>query len=452
MKINIKNCKNPSCIYCQKKYDFDLPEHLLEEFFKGDVVIFAGSGISTESNYVLPITFYEVIANELGYKNCTKPFSELMEEYCSQPNGKRELLFQIKSRFDNIKSFPELYNIATKFHKELATLPQAKTIITTNWDTYFEDECGAVSFMYPEDFAFWDTDERKVLKIHGSINNFGSIIASKSDYDKCLEDLHKNVIGSVLKTILATKTVVFIGYSFSDEDFQQIYSFVCEEMNGFSRQAYIVTLDKDNLDKFKNYNLIPIVTDGTYFISIIKGYSVHNHRSLPDDLYDFASILCKKLWYAHNKLCEGYNVVQNPEIIYCGYYQDGAIHAFERISALRNKGKYSCECEFLNTIDVYKKLRKDYLRNKRYGDVAYIDGYVNAHKLLFVLLKLPEKKPKMPLFYAYGYEGEIFTFKDYKKIFKRIPKLNKSAYRNAERIVKKHDKGGEFVLHHPAYL
>jgi NAD-dependent SIR2 family protein deacetylase len=206
-------CRNPSCIWCQNNIDFDLPEQLVDDFMKGEVVIFAGSGISTESKNILPETLYESIAYDLGYKKCHKPFSELMDEYCLKPNGRINLLSEIKARFDNIKSFPELYRDATRFHRELATIPQLKTIITTNWDTYFEDECGALPFINPEDFTFWNTGERKVFKIHGSINNFGSIIATKKDYAKCLKNLHKGIAGSILKSVLATKTIVFIGYS-----------------------------------------------------------------------------------------------------------------------------------------------------------------------------------------------------------------------------------------------
>ncbi|MFA5251017.1 MAG: SIR2 family protein [Phycisphaerae bacterium] len=447
-----KNCKEPSCLYCQNNVDFDMPEQLLEDFLIGEVALFVGSGISTESRLVLPLTLYEEVAAELGYKKCDKPFSELMERYCSQSNGKIKLLSKIKYRFDNIKSFPELYRVATKFHHEIATLPQVKTIITTNWDTYFEDECGAIPFIYPEDFAFWDTNERKVLKIHGSFNNFGSIVATKSDYKECLKNLRKGIMGSVLKSILATKTIVYIGYSFGDEDFQQIYSFVSKEMKGLSRQSYIVTLDKKNLGRFFKYGLTPIETDGTYFISIIKQHSVHKNITLPDIIYDCAYYMRKIMSCAHEQLHKKYNCVKNPEIMYCAYYQDGAMHAYDRIMALRNTGRYSCTCEFIKTSEVYKKLLKDYRHNKRYEDVAYIKGYLYAHMILLLSIKCPDKKLKLPLFYAYGYEGDIFNLKEYNKIFSKIPKFHKGAYVLAKKIIKKCNRGGKFVMHHPAYL
>ena len=66
---------------------------------------------------------------------------------------------------------------------------QIKTIITTNWDTYFEDCCAAVPLTIPEDISLLDETSRHVLKIHGSINNLSSIVATKSDYESCYERL-----------------------------------------------------------------------------------------------------------------------------------------------------------------------------------------------------------------------------------------------------------------------
>jgi len=439
-------------MYCQNKIDFDLPDHLLNDLLLGNVAIFAGSGISTETKNVLPDTLYDSIAIDLGYKKRPyKPFPEIMAEYCSQPNGRIKLLSEIKKRFDNIRSFPDLYSNATKFHRELATLPQIKTIITTNWDTYFEDECGAVPFINSEDFAFWDTDSRKVLKIHGSINKLGSLVATTADYKKSLKELHKGLLGSFLKSILATKTIIYIGYSFSDEDFKQIHSFINNEMKSLTRQAYIVTLDKAKSDKFRQLNLIPIITDGTYFISVIKGHSVHKHKSLPDVLYDFAYYMYGMAIQANNKLYKEYDAAKNPGIIYCGYYQDGLAHAYERIMALRNTGRYSCSCEFINTVELYKKYIKEFRSKNRYLDVAYLEGYLYAHMQLLLLVELPDNRLPIPLFYAYGY-GQVLNFKEYKKLIKKLPAFHKGAYSLVQRIVKRLNKDEKIVFHHPAHL
>jgi hypothetical protein len=98
-----------------------------------------------------------------------------MSQLCNQSNGRAKLLRKIKDRFDYIRSFPELYRIATRFHRELSTLFLVDTIVTTNWDSFFEDECGALPFVTADDYAFWEQSVRKVFKIHGSANSLGSI-------------------------------------------------------------------------------------------------------------------------------------------------------------------------------------------------------------------------------------------------------------------------------------
>ena len=35
-------------------------------------------------------------------------------------------------------------------------MSQIENIITTNWDDFFERECGATPYVSPEDFALWE--------------------------------------------------------------------------------------------------------------------------------------------------------------------------------------------------------------------------------------------------------------------------------------------------------
>ncbi len=106
-----------------------------------------------------------------------------------------------------------------------------------------------------------------MLKIHGSINNLSSIIATKDDYKRCFYELQNGIIGATLKNIIATKTVVFIGFSFGDEDFNQIINFLRNEMGEIYPHIYIVTLD-ENLSGRLNYkNCTCILTSGTFFSS-----------------------------------------------------------------------------------------------------------------------------------------------------------------------------------------
>jgi len=159
--------------------------------------LFVGSGVSTESKTAFPDTFYSSICQELNInpkKNI--PFSTIMSLYCKKTGGKHQLLNKIKERLDYFKAWSELYMRATDFHSELALLPCIDKIVTTNWDDFLEVETKATPFVYDNDMIFWDSPGKKVLKMHGSINSLGSIVATEEDYKKWLMEKAKDLVKS----------------------------------------------------------------------------------------------------------------------------------------------------------------------------------------------------------------------------------------------------------------
>ena len=229
------------CEICRLKKPFSMPEQLTDQYIEGNLVIFAGAGISTESDEVLKETLYERLSWKYDNKDYHLDFPQLMQSIESLPDGRLKLLSEIQERFEYIRSFPELYRAATRFHRALATLWKIDTIITTNWDDFFERECNAIPFVSGEDMAFWDAAERRVLKIHASYQSYGSIIATSGDYKRARKGLTKGVLGAQLKVHLATKSVVFVGYSLRDHDFLDLYRIVSKELGSLKRQAYVVT-------------------------------------------------------------------------------------------------------------------------------------------------------------------------------------------------------------------
>lgn len=317
------------CAICKNNKPFDLPKDIVEAVINGDLVLFCGAGISTEGKTVLPFSFYTSIKDELGITDDSISFSSLMQQYCDIPNGRRKLLKKIRDRFKYIHSFPELERQATAFHRELAEIYSIRTIITTNWDTYFEDFCGAVPITIPEDFAFWDDKFRCVLKIHGSIQNLSSIIATADDYNKCFKQLQNGIIGATLKSILATKTVVFIGFSFGDEDFNQIINYIRDEMGNIYPHVYIVTLDETLRERLNYKNSTFIVTSGTFFLHEMKLELIEKGVIKNCSIYSLIENVLGELEELHEKVSR-INLIEYPCAIYTLSYQDGIIHAFER--------------------------------------------------------------------------------------------------------------------------
>lgn len=438
------------CLFCRDFHEFELPASLIGELLSSNVVIFAGAGISTENRNVFPYTFYEDIRRELKVPETEIiSFSDLMSRYCAQPNGRANLLRKIRERLEYIRSFPELYRSATRFHSELSTIFFIQSIVTTNWDDYFERECGAIPFVTPKDFTFWSIPGRKVFKIHGSISNFGSIVVTTEDYNNCYERLEKGVLGSNLKMMLATKTILYVGYSFHDDDFIRIHSILRKEMGQLMPHGFIVTLDREGEERYRELGLTPIFTDATNFISVVKQHVVQDRRMLPDEIFDEVSYELTAVLEAHQHLWDEFDITEAPDIIYAATYQDGLIHAFERVLSLQNSGYYSHSCNITRTMRGYDELRKAKVKARKYWDVAYIDGYMNG---LVYLLADQDTREALPLYYIYGANEQPRTHDEFAELRKRAFDFHKSAYRYAIRLAQKQGYHKGMVVHHTPFL
>jgi hypothetical protein len=443
--------QNCDCERCRNHFEFSVPEDLLADFLEGKVTIFAGAGISTESRAVLKQTFYDSVAHELKLRRPSFTFPELMEKYCDQPNGRFKLLKKIKDRFDHIDSFPELNRSATEFHRELGTFFQIRNIVTTNWDTSFEEHCKATPFITDLDLAFWEAADRRVLKIHGSIANFGSIVLTTNDYKACQERLKVGVLGAMLKTILATQTILFVGYSLSDFDFMAIYEFVKAQMDSLHKQSYVVTPATAEIERFKEAGLIPIITDGWYFLSELKKQAVTKGLMLDDEIYDAAAALLELVREEHHSVHNAIKALDHPELIYAASYQDGMIHALERAVEMRGTGHYSQQGRILGWITAYSEWQREKLQHGVYEDVAYIEGYVNGLTYLLTDRK-QRRKLRVPLYYMFGVKLEVVKLTDFIANLKRNPAAHKASLKRARFWLRKASDPASIEFHHPPWL
>ena len=448
MNIKRGSC---DCVLCKNNHEFSIGDELMGELLTGKVTVFAGAGISTETRNVLKATFYESVAADIGKNEPYPAFPELMEEYCRQPNGRLKLLSRIKERFDQVNSFPELTRSATRFHRELGTFFPIRNIVTTNWDTYFEDYCKATPFVTDPDLAFWEAADRRVLKIHGSVTNYGSIVATTQDYQQCQNRLTSGLIGATLKTILATQTVVFIGYSLSDSDFSAIYDFVKTQMNALHKQAYVITPFIEECEKFRSAGFLPIQTDGSYFISHVKAHAVAQGQLLDDGIFDSALGLLNSVYEEHGLLHNIVKASDFPEVIYAASYQDGLMHALERAIEMKGSGKYSHRCNVAGVANAYLKLQKEKLKRGAYEDVAYIEGYVNG--LTYLLMAKDERDSvRVPMYFMFGLKDEISDVAEFVERLRANPVIHKAAHKRAQAYLSRLSDPCSVEFHHPPWL
>jgi NAD-dependent SIR2 family protein deacetylase len=445
---NPENCRVPECERCKLDIPFELPSEIVSAYTAGNLVIFAGAGVGTESIGVYPGSFYKWIRDELKLpKEERISFSNLMSLYCSHPRSRKDLLLSIKKRIDYVRTFPELYNLATEFHQELSTIPHLDEIVTTNWDDFFERECDATPVVTGQDFAvFQDIPGRKVFKLHGSIYSYGSIVATKEDYQKCYRRLSTGIIGAKLKMLLMSKTLVFFGFSFDDEDFQRLYRLLRREVGGLIPQLYVVTLDEQAKEKLDSLGIAatPIITSATFFIKQLKKKLVEDKTMLPDQQYCGIYEILAVVYAEHEKLSR-LGLAKHPDSLYSLTYQDGLKHAIERLLATKKCGEYSCGQHMINVIQSYGDLIKECLHQGNYNDVAYFTGYENG--LMYFLLDEEQRKSNpVPLYFIFGCNADILNFEQYTKLEKKAARLHKSAHKLAEKMTGKVSEG--IVFHH----
>lgn len=446
---NEKESPENYCEICKNYHDFIFPKDLFDAIKNNEVVIFAGAGISTEGSNIFPSTLYEdILAEKENSGDKDLPLSQIMSEYCKKQGSKRGLIERICQRINYVQSHPGLYNTTVKFHQLLATIPCINEIITTNWDDFFERECHATPFVYEKDMAFWEQAYRKVLKLHGSINNLGSIVVTSEDYDERYESLHTGLLGSQLKLLITNKTLVFIGYSFNDEDFNRLFSFVRSQLGSFIKKFYIVTLDDHNNDKWVELGLEPIYTAGEYFLMVILHKLQESGCLISEDVINEVEKEHKSLREDHLQLANEINISDYPEVTFCLSYQDGMIHAFAHFLHHINYGQSLCKVKIRDMLISYDKLIKDKKRHKRWYDVAYLEGYIFGY--LFVIMDNDDRK-YFPHYFDLSMGESLLTLKEYKHSLSISERKLKSISKYASKFINNFPEG-DYVPQHTYFL
>jgi NAD-dependent SIR2 family protein deacetylase len=393
-----------ACLHCGLDYQFDLPQEIVDAAHSRDLVVFAGAGISTEVPSVFPETVYEMVREKIEVGDGSDDFPDVMQKF-QEKYSRQELVRLIKRKFDYINSFPQPRSEARKFHRELATMPYLRDVITTNWDTYFEEESMAIPFVTGEDVAFYDMPSRRVFKIHGSMTNLASLIITQADYDRRLEELKTNVMGGFLRQFLATKTVVFVGYSLRDWNFQRLYEALRDDMKEYAPKAYLVSpFPNPEAEKFK---LTVLETSGTQFLRQLKS-SLLGHCFLSDDIYSEAMRVLVTDVAVALRIAAKVNFKDYPAILYCWAYQDGLRDALSRAIQCRGSGEYSDRQHVVESVRSYIELEDRASEDGRYDDAAYIAGYIGG---LLILLSDDEigVTDKLTLYFFYGADEPVRT-------------------------------------------
>ncbi|MEK6510109.1 SIR2 family protein [Myroides sp. C4067] len=236
-----------------------IEQKIKDAILQNNLVIFAGSGLS--SNFNLPSwnKLVEEVINEIDKKEFDT-LIPVLNMGVMQPINALEL---IKSEHTIIKSYiKENFNVAPSnnfdLHKKIIELTEQ--VITTNYDNAFE--CAANNSISPSIYTdqfniseIGKNNKPYIFKLHGSYNEPSNCIIFEDDYEK----LYNSNNGAIekLKTIFSEKTLLFLGFSFNDPDINLIFNSL-DKAFGNNNKHFIITKEPNKFEKFNFLKTIAI--------------------------------------------------------------------------------------------------------------------------------------------------------------------------------------------------
>lgn len=177
----------------------------------------------------------ELLAKKCQYTNgSVYDLPKIAEHFLYENNGDRHALETAVRDLLQKRCAPR------PIHTALAQLCQIRVVMTSNYDTLLESELGnydrkLIKHIYnptnPKTGHFQGTiffGERDVIlhKMHGSIDDPGSMVITESDYIHYLAHLHdldRGMPEYFRRTIIPQFTLLFLGYSLQDWNFKVLW-------------------------------------------------------------------------------------------------------------------------------------------------------------------------------------------------------------------------------------
>ena len=270
-------------------------ESLFEAISKGEVVLWVGAGLSLYAGLPSGVQLREILyegltpleKEEVG-KN--SDLSHLADEICTLKGNRNYIIQTLKNTFT--RDF-----LSTETHKIISQIPHFRNIITTNYDSLFESVYGSgkLNVIFSDNHTTYiDTKKVNLFKIHGDLSNPDSIIITESDYNNFFsKDTEQNTIWSVIKGIIATKSILFIGYSLEDTNVEVVFNKIREKIGENRKECYFVApnISTTKSIKLNRANIHPIPLTGEKLFEELIEYLKKNikknfeNKDISSDVY-----------------------------------------------------------------------------------------------------------------------------------------------------------------------
>jgi SIR2-like domain len=257
-------------------------------------------------------------------------------------------------------------------------------------------------------------------------------------------------MGAQLKTLISQKTVIYSGYSLSDENYKKLLATIAKMMGLNTRHSYFVSPQIDQ-DKIKDspIPLIPIETDGAYFFEQIRVHLENDLKIVPARAFEACESLLPLVRAEHVRAADAFSDKTHQLLVFALAYQDGLIHGLQRILDRRKSGEYNSFERLRNLVNGYILKIDEYKRQHDYWNSSYADGYGNA--VLYLLCASSDLTLETPP--IYGAHGRT-PFNSLSSLL-RYPRkrIMKQYASQAKRIIGRLKSGSEILIpDHTPYL
>lgn len=216
----------------------------------GKLVFFVGAGLSTLSEYPQWWELVDKYYYELYGKSKDGDYTS--DDYLKIP----QIFHDVKGETAYDTILEDVFSIIktpNSIHYKLVAMNPVH-IITTNYDDLIEKTCWQRGKYYSlisaeEDVAI-ALSSRYLLKVHGDFKRGfkgKNIVLKESDYINY--DLNFPLISNLMKTLMATHTIVFIGYGLNDYNINILLNWVKNlQEDGYNKPFFIRT-DHEPIEK-----------------------------------------------------------------------------------------------------------------------------------------------------------------------------------------------------------
>jgi len=211
-------------------------EELLEQFERGNVLLFIGERITcdTEGQAVIDHLTAQLLARcELSDEG-ERSFPVAAQAY-EDKKGRQALIQFMRDRLDELGHEPQ------EAHRLIARLADCNVLVTTCLDqrlerAFSEAKRPLSAVVGNVDVAFEDGQRATLYKLRGSLEQPESLVLTEDDYEAFFDN--QTSISVVLQAYLARKTILFVGYDLADPHFKRLYRKVTAPLDHYARRAY----------------------------------------------------------------------------------------------------------------------------------------------------------------------------------------------------------------------